>query len=406
MLNLAVFFGGRSCEHDVSIVTGLQAMEYADPQAYRLIPIYIARDGAWYTGAPLRELSFFQHFDPSAKGVFRVSLCPEGGAEGVFVITAKAGGLFSGPKQQPLSVDAALLCMHGMNGEDGALQGMLQMLGVPYTSAGVLGSAVGMDKILMKAVFQAHGFPVLPGVAVGHKRWNDAPEQVADELEGKLTYPMFVKPANLGSSIGISRATDRASLRQAMEVAYHYDSRVLVEQGVESPMEINCSVLGIGGDCEASLCEQPVSWQEFLTFEEKYLGGGKGGPAKGAGTKGMQSQARRIPAPINEVQTKHVQKLSCEIFEALDCKGVVRIDFMIDTANNTLYVNEINTIPGSLAFYLWEPKGMPYAKLIDRLVEIALAAKMERDAHIYAFDSNLLSTAKLGGGAKGAKGVK
>ena len=400
-LNLAVIYGSRTVEHDVSIVTALQFMDNADPQKYNLVPLYISRDGKWYTGEKLRDISFYQKFN--AEEVTQVYLDATDGSRQVWPV-AQPKGLFAGGRKPVAEIDAVVPSVHGMNGEDGTLQGLLELMNIPYTSPGVLGSAVGMDKIMMKTAFQGAGLPLLPWTSLERSRFSRERESALDDVEKALGYPVYVKPSNLGSSIGISRADDRAALANAMEVAFSYDRRAVVERGVMDCQEINCSAMGFEGDVKASLCEQPVSWKEFLTFEEKYLRGGKG--AKGGATKGgakgggMENMQRMIPAPIPEEMTKRIQDLTVQAFRLLDCRGVVRVDFMIDRADGKLYINEINTVPGSFAFYLWEPAGVPYARLIDTIVEKAFEAHREKNNNNYAFDSSLLGKFKKGG-AKG-----
>lgn len=396
---LACLFGGRAAEHDVSIITGLQAMDNADASKYEIQPIYIARDGKWYTGAALRNIDSYRPFKPDAADVYPCTLSPVPG-EGLRIVTGKT--LLGAPKAQVIQIGVALIAMHGMGGEDGALQGLFELADIPYTSAGLSGSAVGMDKIVMKAAFRGNDIPVVEGVFFDRDEFAAGREAVVARIEAALPYPIFVKPSNLGSSIGISKAKDREGLIQAIEVASHYDRRILAERGVNSPMEINCSVVGFGDDVRASLCEQPLAWQEFLTFEDKYLQGGKS--AKTPGSKGMASQGRKIPAPISEEMTQRIQSLAEKAFRALDCKGVVRVDFLIDTQTQDVYVCEINTIPGSLAFYLWEPLGLSYPRLIDELVRHAMAAHAQKQRSGFAYDSGLLQ--QYGKRLHGAKGGK
>ncbi|MDR0928295.1 MAG: D-alanine--D-alanine ligase, partial [Oscillospiraceae bacterium] len=270
-IKLAVLFGGRATEHDVSVITALQCMDAADAAQYDLIPVYIARDGAWYIGESLRKMDFMRAFKPNAPGITRVypDLTPGSGA---LMAVRKGQGLLRGGQDQfvvAARIDAALLAFHGMHGEDGAVQGVLELMNIPYTSSGLVGSAVGMDKIAMRALFRGCGFPVLPDIWFSRDEWEKEPDAIIARAETALPYPMFVKPANLGSSIGISRATDREKLREAIEVALSYDRRVIVERGVDKPIEVNCSVLGFGADVTPSVLEMPVSWQEFLTFDEK-----------------------------------------------------------------------------------------------------------------------------------------
>lgn len=390
--NMAVLFGSRSCEHDVSVVSAVQWMAAADPAHYNVTPVYLAHDGGWYTGAPLRKLEAYRSFDPAQPGVTRVLPDLSANARELIEYAPKAklfGG--GGGRKVVARIDVAVPIFHGLNGEDGSIQGVLELMNVPYTSSGMVGSAVGMDKIAMKQLFKGCGFPVLEGVWFSRDAWEKDSQAALDEVEKAFAYPCFVKPANLGSSIGIGKAADRASLQTAMEVAFSYDRRVLVEPSVEKPVEINCSAMGFGSEITPSVCEMPVSWEEFLTFEEKYIAGNQKG-AKG----GMANLKRQIPAPIDEHLTEQIQSLSCAIFRALDCKGVVRIDFMLDREQEKLYVNEINTIPGSMAFYLWDAMGIPYPQLIDRLVALADRAHEEKNRATFAFDSKILQSVQLG----------
>ena len=398
-IQLAVIFGSRACEHDVSIVHALQCMDEADKDAYDIIPVYISRDGAWYTGDVLRDIKFVRDFKPDAPGVLRVYPDVTANSGALLTIARKKGLLGGDTLSVAARIDAALLVLHGTNGEDGAIQGLLEIMNMPYTSSGLLGSAVGMDKIAMRQLFRGYGFPTLDAYWFTRGEWEMDADAVIAEAEQALSYPMFIKPANLGSSIGISKATDAASLREGIAVALSYDRRVLIERGVENPVEVNCSVLGFDTDVRASVCEMPVSWQEFLTFDEKYLRGGKGAKDGQPEPGGMETLSRQIPAPIGDEKTARIQALSKDIFRALDCRGVVRIDFMID--GDDIYVGEINTIPGSLAFYLWEPEGLAYPKLIDKMVELAYTAHAEKNRAVFAFDSSILQ--KTVAGSKGAK---
>lgn len=382
MVKLGVIFGSRSSEHDVSIITGLQILENADKSKYEAFPIYIARTGEWYIGDALRDIKLYKNFDASDKRLTRVFLPPVPGYDGLMSV----GGLFN-KAQKACGLDCAILALHGMNGEDGTVQGLMELADIPYSSAGVTGSAVGMDKIVMKAVFQSMGLPVLEGKYYYRSEWNEAPEKLLDEME-QLGYPLFVKPANLGSSIGISKAADRASLKAAVDVAASFDRRILVEKGLDKPIEVNCACVGYGAKNTVSLCEQPGGSDEFLSFADKYTRGGG---------KGMESLARKIPAPIGEEMTERVKQMTSDVFRMLECKGVVRIDYMIDRATNELYINEINTIPGSFAFYLYEPMGISFAKLVDMLVDSAYAAMDDKRGSSFAYSSEILSKAMNGG---------
>ena len=392
---LGVIFGSRTCEHEVSIISGVQLARAADREKYDVWPIYIAKDGRWYTGEKLLDIRSFTPFDPYAKGVTRVTLDLTAGS-GALISYEQEKGLFA-KGVVPVTVaklDAVIPVMHGLHGEDGTLQGLLELANLPYSSTGVAGSAVGMDKIMMKQVFRGMGFPVLPDVFALRSEWKKDRAAVIARIEGALPYPVFCKPACLGSSIGVSRANDRDGLVEALDLAFTYDRRVLIEKGLDRPIEVNCSVLGFDGEAETSVTEMPTtSGGELLDFADKYLSGG--------GSKGMASLKRVMPAPIGDKLTARIQSLSKDIFRALDCKGVVRVDYML-TGDDEVYITEINTIPGSMAFYLWQESGLPYARLIDRLVEYAEKAYAEKNENDYAFTSDILSGVVLGG-KKGGK---
>ncbi len=385
--NMAVFFGGRSVEHDVSIITGNQIIENADKEKYNVFPVYIARNGQWFCGDVLRDTQYYKDFDPNDKKLTKVYLEPHPTKELKYA-TKFGTKVFA-------QIDVAMLAMHGMHGEDGTLQGLMELADIPYSSAGVTGSATGMDKIVMKCAFRGAGLPVLPAVHFERSAFRADPQAVVKKTEEEIGYPVFVKPANLGSSIGISKATNAQELENAFEIAFSYDRRVLAEQAVENLVEINSAVLGYGGDVKVSLLEQPISWQGFLDFEEKYL------RSEGA-SKGMKSLARQIPAPIEKEQTDKIVQMSKEVFTTLDLKGVVRIDYIIDKDTNQVYVNEVNTIPGSFAYYLYEPMGIPFQELIDECVRCAEMQMRDKHDNSYAFDSNILDKMKQGG----LKGIK
>ena len=391
--NLGVIFGSKTCEHDVSIITGLQAAMAADPAQYDVTRIYISREGDWYIGDKLSDMTFFLNFDPAqATHVLPVG---EKGKLLLLEYPTEKKKLFGGGRSVLASIDVALPAMHGLNGEDGTLQGMLELMNVPYTSSGVMGCAVGMDKITMKRVFRGCGFPVLPDTWAERAEWEKDRDAVIARAEKEVGYPMFVKPANLGSSIGISRADDRDGLIRAMDVAVSYDRRVLIEQGVTDIQEVNCAACGYADDIRVSETEMPLRWddKELLDFSEKYL--------RGQGGKGMSSLKRQIPAPVSQEKLAEIRRLTAEVFREMDCRGVVRIDYIIDRAKDQLYLGEINIIPGSLAFYLWEPVGVSFAQLIDAMVNDALKAWADKNKSVFSYNSNILSAVRSG--AKAAK---
>lgn len=398
-IRLALIYGSRTCEHDVSIISALQAAQHVNPDDYDLIYVYIDRNGEWYTGEKLADISLYRNFDKRAV----VRVIPMG-AEGKLRLMQHPDDklLPIGRLRQIAEADVVMPVMHGMNGEDGTLQGMLELWNIPYTSSGVLGSALGMDKIAMKRMFRACGFPVLRDVCVERSEWKRNRAGVLSRVMNELSFPVYVKPSNLGSSIGINRADNKNGLEDAIDIAVSYDRRVQVETGIQDLMEINCAVLGYGGDAMASVTEMPVRWSDFLSFDEKYLRGSKGGAkgTKGAPSKGMSSLSRQMPAPISPELTHRVEELAVDAFKALDCKGVARIDFLYDKAADELYIGEINTIPGSLAFYLWEGRGISFERMIDMMVEYAFRANADRNENVFSYQSAILS------GSSGAKGAK
>ena len=393
-MQLGVIYGSRTCEHEVAIISAVQLMRNVNREKYDVIPVYITQKGEWFTGEPLLDMKTYTPFDPFLKGLVPVRLDLTAGS-GALIHYEPPKGLLGGGRERIVArLDCVIPVMHGLHGEDGSLQGLLELADLPYASTGVTGSAVGMDKIAMKRFFRGCGFPVLADCFLTRTEWERSREAGLERIEKELPYPVFVKPACLGSSIGVSRADDRASLREALELAFSYDRRVLVEKGLDKPVEVNCSVLGFDGERKASVLEMPNSGAGFLDFSEKYLAG--------SGSKGMASLKRIVPAPIGEELTKKLQALSLDIFDAMDCKGVVRIDYMLDRHSDDYYITEINTIPGSLAYYLWAESGLPYAGLIDEMVECALRAHREKEKNSFAFASDILSGAILGG-KKGGK---
>ena len=395
---LGVIFGSRSCEREVAIISAVQMMRHADPEKYDVVPVYIDENGNWYTGEPLKNIESYKPFRPDRAGITKVFPDLTSGS-GALLAHRKAGGLLAKDRIEMVArADVFVVVMHGLNGEDGTLQGLLELANVPYTSSGVGASALGMDKILMKQFFRGADLPVLPGVSCSRREFGKDRAAIVARVEKELGFPVFVKPANLGSSIGVSRADDAASLEESLELAFEYDRRVLVEKGLNKPVELNCSVLGYDDEVCASPIEMPVNQDEFLDFKDKYLASG--------GSKGMASLHRVLPAPIEDELKEEIQSLSCRIFRLMDCKGVVRIDYMFDRDSGKLYITEINTIPGSLSFYLWENAGMRYAELIDRLVSCAEKAHADKNRANYAFTSDILKGVSFGSkGTKGSKGA-
>jgi D-alanine-D-alanine ligase len=376
---VGVIYGSRTVEHEVSIITAMQVMDALDRDRYDVVPLYLTKDGDWLTGDALRKLETYQADADARRGLTRAALSPA--PSGGSLLGSERGRLLPFGAASRLAIDVAFPCMHGTFGEDGTLQGLLELADVPYVGSGVLASALGMDKIAMKAIFRANGLPVVDCAVVRRGEWVASKPAVVERLSRDVGFPAFVKPANLGSSVGISRATDAATLADALDVATSYDRRVLVERSLEGALDVNCSVLGQDDDLKVSVCEQPVAWENFLSYEDKYIRGGK--------SQGMKGLSRRIPAPITAALTAQVQDLARRAFQAVDAAGVARIDFLL-TPSEQVYVNEINTIPGSLAFYLWEASDLPFPRLLDQLIDIALARHAAKKQLTYTFDSALL----------------
>lgn len=349
-----MIFGGRSVEHEVSIITAYQAIEALDKSRFIPIPIYIRRDGRWfYTNSP--NLSDFKKQYP------KLLKKREFWGKALFV-------------KELAQLDVALPLVHGTYGEDGTLQGLLELADIPYVGSGVVGSAVGMDKVIMKAVFRGIGLPVVDYCWVRRDEWKDKREAVIERIERQIAYPLFVKPANLGSSIGINRVERREELIFALEVASAYDLKMIIEKAISPAIEINCAVLG-EKEPLVSLCEQPISWKAFLDYEEKY-----------PGAKGMKGLARKIPAEIPEEMTRRIQEMAIAAFSGLDCRGVARVDFIV--SQDKIFINEINTIPGSLSFYLWQPLGIAFTELLNRLIRLAKEVHRERRELIYEYNQS------------------
>lgn len=391
-INLAVIFGGKSVEHEVSVISAVQAMASINKEKYNIVPVYMTKKNEFYTGEKLFDINAFRDI-PSLLG--ECTECVFVRSEGkVQLIRRKMKKLGSNIISD---IDVAFPIVHGTNVEDGALQGYLQTLDLPYVGCDVLASAVGMDKFVMKILLKDAGFPVLDCCRFSSFE-ADKLDELMDKVEAKFPYPVIVKPINLGSSVGISKASDRASLEKSMEEAFSFADRILVEPAVVKLKEINCSVVGDSESAEASVCEEPVQCDEILSYEDKYVGGG----SKSCGSKGMATLKRKIPAEITPEQDEFVRKTAVEAFRYLGCCGVTRIDFMLDMAADKIYINEINTIPGSLAFYLWEPKGVKYSELLERLIQLALKRYRQGEKISYSFDTNILAM----GGSFGSKGSK
>ncbi len=391
--NLAVFFGCRSVEHEVSIISAVQAMHAVDRTKYDVIPIYVTKSGEMVSGDILFKIENYRDLPALLKQAKPIVLTRE---NGIVTMKYQNNGIFS--KKKPVRIDIAFPVVHGTNCEDGTIAGYLEYLGLPYIGCDVLSAAVGMDKTVFKDVLKNANLPVLPCIAFRARKYALDKKTILSSAMEQFGFPVIVKPANLGSSVGITKAQNEIELETAVSLAASFADKILIEPAISSLREINCSVLGDADDCKASVLEEPFMHDEILSYQDKYLSGQKGG------SKGMASLGRQIPARLAEEKTAEIQDLSCKIFKAIGASGVARIDFLLDTETDTVYANEINTIPGSLAFYLWEASGVKYPELIDRLVEIAFKRQRNRDHLTFTIETNILSGACLG--SKGAKGSK
>ena len=400
-IRAGVFFGGPSVEHEVSVITAMQAIQAMDPQRYEVIPVYTTKNGELYTGAHLAQLESYRNIPEALKQAQKVVLQKEG--KDVVLMLAKQKRFGS---SIVTALDVALPIYHGTGGEDGVMQAHFERLGLPYTGPDVTSSAIGMDKWASKAMFKLHGVPCVEGVKVTQSQYFTDPEAAAQTIEKAVGYPAIIKPYNLGSSVGIHKCRDRASLLEGLEDAFLYSQAVLAERAVQNLREINCAVLGDAEEARASVCEEPLNATDILTYADKYQSGGKAGKTgakSGGGSKGMQSLARVVPADLSPEMTEKVQQLAIDAFRAIGACGCSRIDFLLDNQTGELFANEINTIPGSLAFYLWEKSGLTFSQLMDEMIRLALKRQRQQSLLHRSFETNLLQHAQIGGAKAGKK---
>ena len=387
--NIGVFFGGRSTEHEISVISASQAMHAINRDKYDVTPIYISKQGRFYTGDALFDVANYRDIPSLLAKCTQVYMEPSYGDYNLYRVKKPMFG-----SAVLTTLDVVIPVLHGSNVEDGIFEGVLETIGIPYAGCNTLASANGMDKITMKMILRSEGIPVVDYVWFTDHEWNSDKDAIVARVEEKLGYPVIVKPANLGSSVGIGRAANREQLIGKIEIAEKYSSRIIVEHMVDNLKEINCSVLGDCDEYRSSVLEEPIKSAEILSYEDKYMGGTKG-------AKGMQASQKRIPADLPAGMTERIRFLAGETFRVLGCHGVSRIDFIIDDDTKEIFVNEINTIPGSLSFYLWEATGLSFDALMDTLVKLALKRKREQGQKTVSYDQNIFS---LSGGVKG--GVK
>lgn len=400
-LNTAVFFGGESVEHEVSIISAHQAMNALDPEKYHVIPIYVSKDRRLYISEKglLRDIRSFTDLKALCEKCEQITLVNR---KNRIQIQSVRSSLF-GPHIYG-TIDVAIPVMHGTNGEDGTIQGYLEMLHLPYAGCDLYGAAVGQDKVLQKKILQASGLPVADWFYTYGHEINENPETVLKQVHA-LGYPVILKPSRTGSSVGINIAHNDEEYIRGFHDTCQYDEKVITEKCISPLIEINCSVLGDFLKAEASVLEKvsPGSADEWLTFSDKYLGNGQKGAKTGIKNAGMASAGRTVPAPVSQEMTEKIQALALETFRVLGACGVCRIDFMLNAETNEVYVNEINTIPGSLAYYLWTPRGLSFSQLMDRLVTLALERERRQNRLTYSFETNILENFSKCSGVKAVK---
>ena len=392
-LRVGVLFGGRSGEHEVSLLSAASVLNAIDKNKYDVVPIGITKEGRWLTagaaerllqGKPAEEGRHLRAGDPEATPAAAVLAKGEAVVVPPEPVHRQGGGLvpFEGPtltrraSDRAINVDVIFPVLHGTFGEDGTIQGLLELADIPYVGAGVLGSAAGMDKDIMKSLFRAAGLPIVKHVTFLRSAWESEPKKIQKLVESKLKYPVFVKPANLGSSVGITKAHNRNELGPCIQEAAKFDRKIIVEEGVggkkQKAREIECSVLG-NDKPEASIPGEIVPSKEFYDYDAKYL------------DEGSQLV---IPAKLNKSETKRVRELAIAAFQAVDCSGLARVDFLMEPKTRKIYVNEINTMPGftAISMYpkLWGATGLSYPDLIDRLVQLGLERHEEKKKNQYS----------------------
>ncbi len=396
-IKLGVIFGGETVEHEVSIISALQAINNLDEDKYEVIPIYISKDKVWYTGRLLFDMDFYKDINSNKKYVKEVTLCK---IDGKFYLECTKG-LF---RKLVAELDMVLPIVHGNNVEDGTLVGYLDTVGIPYVGSHVLGSALGQDKVVMKQVMKSEGLPVVDYVWFYDNEYYTIKDEILDKVS-KLGYPVVVKPATLGSSVGISFVHTESEIDGAIREAIKYDKKIVIEKAISNLVEVNSSVLGNSEYQKVSTLEEVMGLDEILSYTDKYLSGGKTKGVK-SGSKGMASASRIVPARISKELTEEIKETSKKVFKLLNLSGVVRIDYLIDKKTNKFYVNEPNIIPGSLAYYLWKEDGVSYKSLLDEMISIAIKEYKNEVKKTRSFESNILEGFDGVKGVKGIKGIK
>ena len=405
-IKVGVIFGGESVEHEVSIISAIQAMNKMDEEKYEIIPIYITKEREWYTGDMLRDIDVYQDFNLIKKYSSNVVLYYRNGS----YVLQKKNGLF---KSIVKEIDIAFPIVHGTNVEDGVLQGYLQTIGIPFVGPNVYAAVCGQDKTIMKDIWKEQDLPMTKYTWFYDNDYRQNEEEVLKDIK-KLKYPLIVKPATTGSSVGICVCENEEKLKEAIDDAMQYDSKIIVEEVVENLKEVNIAVMGNFENQKVSEIEEVLSSNKFLTYQDKYIGSGKNSklkgsvkvPIKGNTSKGMASLNRKLPATINDKLRKEVEEIAIKAFKSLGSSGNSRIDFLIDEKHNKVYINEINSIPGSLSFYLWDAKGINFTQVLEDMINIGIKDYKKRMSKTHSFETNILQGFANNNSLKGIKGAK
>lgn len=380
-MTIGVFFGSKSPEHDVSIITGQLIISELKKTQHQVVPIYLGKNAEWYIDETLGKLATFKNLSEETLKNFSKYYLDLELSNGKMVFRKK--GLVG----KEITIDLAFPAIHGAYGEDGTLQGMFEMLNIPYVGCDVPASALAMDKILTKVLYKAHDIPTSEFVYFNQKDWSNKKEDLLNKIEAELTYPLFVKPPKLGSSIGIEKVSTRQGLEFAIEVALHYGERVLVENGVNNLKDLTCAVMG-NSELVASQVQESRFDADFFNYEEKYL-------KDGGAQLGNADKSIIIPAEISQEVTQEIQKLAKEIYTIFGCTGIARIDMLYDAKEEKLYANEINTLPGTLYHHLWKASGIELDVLVKNLVDLALEKHLVKQSFTNTFNSKLLEQANI-----------
>lgn len=408
-IKVGVFFGGKSVEHEISIISMIEATLRLNEEKYEIVPIYITKQGVMYTGEDLLDLEMYRDIPVLLKRCFKVAVVNDGKAVKVIRVPAPFIG-----KRVLNTIDVAFPIVHGTNVEDGTIAGFLNLLDIPYVGPDILASSLGMDKIAMKKVLKESGVPVVDYVGFYSKEYVKDEEKILKEIEEKLHFPLIVKPGNLGSSVGIKKVKNKTELEEAISFAMEFSDRIIVENCVSDLKEINCAVIGDITESEATECEEPILAGDILSYTDKYIGdsktkggklgavkgarkGGKLGARKGAGGVNNSQEGKKLPADIPNETRDEIQRLAKETFKVLGCSGIARVDFLIDQEINKIYVNEINTIPGALSWYLFEASNRKFEDVLEEAIDIAIRRYSDREKLTFSYDQNILA---LTGGVK------